>query len=208
MGGTPNSVGRVTFSPTNPLFYWKIKGVTGVIRLPSFDTATSGAQWTESTDLNPVLNEIATLALGTDFGGFSDMEDDPHDMSHNSFSAGSLRNPATATRDPLFFLLHSNIDRLWAKWQWVRNRYDKTSLDSYSPGSPPVAIGDFATDTMWPWNGATAPPRPKTAPGGHLIQLAFPSKPGEEPTVGDVIDYIGRTQGNSNVFDFDDVPLS
>jgi len=197
MGSTPNSVGRVTFSSTNPLRNWAIGGVTGVIRILSFNSTTSGA---------PVESETGTLALGADFDSFSFMENDPHDFAHNSISTGPLRSQATATQDPLFFLLHSNIDRLWAKWQWLRNRFNASDSNSYSPGTG-ARIGDFVTDTMWPWNGATAPPRPPTAPGGPLPQLAFPSKPPPVPTIADVIDYIGRTQGNSNNFDYDDVPF-
>ena len=212
MGGTPNSVGRVTFSPTNPLRNWTIAGVTGVIRNPSFNTATSGAQWRGSpTQISPVENETVVLAAGPGFDTFSDMELDPHDTGHESFSVGPLTSPSTATQDPIFFLLHSNIDRLWAKWQWLKNRYNTADSNTYSPG-PGAKIGDFLTDTMWPWNGVTgnltpASPRPPTAPGGPLPQLAFPSKPGPMPTVADVIDYIGRTQGNSSFFDYDDVPF-
>ena len=208
MGGAPNAVGRVAFSATNPLRNWTVSGVPGVVRLPSFNTATSGAQWDGGAGLNAVRDETATLALDPGFARFSsDMEDDPHDTAHISFSTGPLISPATATQDPLFFLLHSNIDRLWAKWQWATNRYDTSNIDTYSL-QPTPTVGDFLTDTMWPWNGVTASPRPSTAPGGTLIQLAFPSKPGPTPTVADVIDYIGKTQGNSNYFDYDDVPLS
>jgi len=207
MGGTPNSVGRVPFSATNPLRNWAIFGVTGVTRPPSFDTATSGAQWDGGAGLVAVQSEAVTLALGPGWEQFEDMELDPHDTAHTCFSSGPLISPATATQDPLFFLLHSNIDRLWAKWQQKMNRYDTPNTATYSP-QPAPAIGDFLTDTMWPWNGVTASPRPSTAPGGPLIQLAFPSKPGPTPTVADVIDYIGKTQGNSNYFDYDDVPLS
>jgi tyrosinase len=206
MGGTPNSVGRVTFSAANPLRNWTISGTPGVIRKPSFNTATSGAQWDGGSGLNPVADETTTLALGPAFNKFADMEQDPHDVAHDSFSTGPIKAPSTATQDPIFFLLHSNIDRLWAKWQWQKNRYDASDSNSYAPGTG-AAIGDAATDTMWPWNGATASPRPPTAPGGPLIQLAFPSKPGPTPTVGDTIDYIGRTQGNSSYFDYDDVPF-
>ncbi len=205
MGGTPNSVGRVVLSSTNPLTDWKIFGTPGIIRAPLFNTATSGAQSLEPL-LTPVRNETSVLALGPGFIDFNDMEFDPHNSTHRSFSTGPLRSPPTATQDPLFFLLHSNIDRLWAKWQLARNLYNTSDTNTYSP-QPAPAIGDFLTDTMWPWNGVTAPPRPPTAPGGPLPQLAFPSKPGPVPTVADVIDYIGKTEGNSNYFDYDDVPF-
>jgi tyrosinase len=213
MGGTPNSVGRVSFSATNPLRNWTIFGGPGVTRVPYFDTATSGSQWDGGAGLNPVQDETTTLNLGPGFEEFSDMEIDPHDTAHESFSSGPLTSMGTATQDPLFFLLHCNIDRLWAKWQQKKNKYDPSNNATYSPQPvPPVVpaprIGDVATDTMWPWNGVKGSPRPPTAPGGPLIQLAFPSKPGLTPTVADVLDYIGKTQGNSNFFDYDDVRLS
>jgi tyrosinase len=209
MGGTPNSAGRLVFSPTNPLRNWAISGTTGVVRKPIFDTATSGAAW--GSLVTHVATETTVLAGGPGFKEFRDMELDPHDPAHESFSTGPLISPATATMDPLFFLLHSNIDRLWAKWQWVKNLYDTSNPNTYSSSDPRPAIGDFLPDTMWPWNGITGtgfPDRPPTAPGGPLIQLAFPSKPGPAPTVADVIDYIGKIQGNSSYFDYDDVPLS
>jgi tyrosinase len=119
-------------------------------------------------------------------------------------------------RDPLFFLLHANIDRLWARWQVEKGRFDSSSEDAYSPqGSSDarncVALGQAADDTMWPWNGATRPAdrcRPPTAPGG-----AFPAAPGllvppQQPRPRDLIDY--RTSPASlggAGFSYDDVPF-
>jgi hypothetical protein len=33
-------------------------------------------------------------------------------------------------KDPLFFMLHSNVDRLWALWQWINRRTDAGSADT------------------------------------------------------------------------------
>lgn len=35
---------------------------------------------------------------------------------------GLMKNPATATADPMFWLHHCNIDRVWATWQSTRDR--------------------------------------------------------------------------------------
>jgi hypothetical protein len=41
-----------------------------------------------------------------------------HDTSHVFFGPGStIRNPHTAFEDPFVFLLHANVDRLFAQWQ-------------------------------------------------------------------------------------------
>jgi tyrosinase len=53
MGGTPNSAGRVSFDSTISLRNWTVNGTTGVIRVPGFNTNTSGGN---------VMNEASTLA--------------------------------------------------------------------------------------------------------------------------------------------------
>jgi tyrosinase len=196
LGGTPNSVGRLSFDPSNPLRNWAVNGTTGVIRAPDFNTTTSSAN---------VIDEIATLALGAVFASFREMEGNPHGFAHISFSTGPINNTATATQDPIFFLLHSNVDRLWAKWQLTNNLWSTPDSATYSDAGS-EKVGDALGDTMWPWNGVSGGTRPPTAPGGPLPQLPFPSKPPPQPALRDVIDYIGRTQGNSNHFDYDDVP--
>lgn len=41
-----------------------------------------------------------------------------HDGVHR-YIGGSIADPGTAFEDPFVFLLHSNVDRLWAMWQLV-----------------------------------------------------------------------------------------
>jgi tyrosinase len=153
-----------------------------------------------------LLTEAQTLALGTNFTSFRVMEGDPHGSAHVSFTNGPIRSIGQATQDPLFFMLHCNIDRLWAKWQLANNLFDLANANTYMTGGS-VQPGDAPADTMWPWNGVTGPPRPPTAPGGPFPQLGFPSRPAAQITVGETIDYIGRTEGNELHFDYDDVPF-
>ena len=55
------------------------------------------------------------------FGGtdrdrrFGDVESTPHNWVHVDV-AGLMESPATAGRDPIFWLHHANIDRLWEVW--------------------------------------------------------------------------------------------
>ncbi|MFC5412207.1 tyrosinase family protein [Larkinella bovis] len=198
MGGTPNPAGRVAMNATNPLRNWTIGGAVGIVRIPRFNTTTNGGL---------VMSEADTLRLGTDFTGFSDMEGDPHGFAHTSFSTGPITSPATATRDPIFFLLHCNVDRLWAKWQGSLNLFNPLDTTTYSPQSGGT-IGDNPGDTMWPWNGVTTGGRPPTATSGPMPRSSITSKPSALPTVGEMIDYIGKTQGNSNDFSYDDIPFS
>ena len=194
--GASDALGTVQFGPTNPLQFWSTDGVQGVKRRPLFDTATEGG-----IDL---LSEAQTLALGTDFTDFETLEGDPHGSAHVSFG-GSISSIGTAAKDPLFFLLHANVDRLWAKWQRKNNRFDPDDEASYdnSPGHP---VGHRLADSMWPWNGVTGAPRPLDAPGGALAGSPCTTAPGPQPRVMDCIDYQGSVSPQGRLgFDYDDV---
>ena len=206
--GVSNAAGAVQFSAANPLQFWVTDGVAGIIRRPEFDTVTMPATDTVPPPARPVLIEAATLALGQAAGSrfldFTTMEGNPHGRAHVSFG-GMISSIGTAARDPLFFLLHANVDRLWAKWQWMFRRFDTTNAASFSPGT---RVGHRLPDTMWPWNGITAPPRPATAPGGTLRPSPTAVAPGPTPTVAQLFDYQGVVApGNRLGFGYDDVPF-
>jgi tyrosinase len=207
MGGPPVA-GYATFAAGNPLSTWVIGGLPGVLRSPSFAPGGVPAG---------INNEAATLSLGgvgNVYASFRSMEGNPHGMAHVRTAPGWIGSVPTAVRDPLFFLLHCNVDRLWAKWQWSYNRYDVTNSTSYTPlgsypGSGFPGPGQYLMDTMWPWNQNTTPPRPPSAPDGAFPQtVAHVAFPPAQPRPFDTIDYESNT-GNSSAlgFAYDDVPF-
>ena len=155
--GVSDSIGTVAFANNNPLQFWKTDNETGVNRRPFFNTA----------DAPPGLRtEAQTLALGTTYVQFrGPMEGNPHGSAHTSFG-GLISSTTTAPRDPLFFLLHCNVDRLWAKWQRANSRFNPAIVASFNNnmGDP---IGHRLADTMWPWNGVTGGTRPPNGAGWH-----------------------------------------
>jgi tyrosinase len=200
--GASNSLGTVRFSPTNPLQFWVTDGVQGINRRPFFDTENEGAV--------AVLTEDETLGLGDTYVDFEEMEGNPHGSAHVSFG-GYISSIPTAAKDPLFFLLHANVDRLWAKWQWRFNRFNPSQVESFDTNavSGGNRIGHNLPDTMWPWNGVTTQPRPATAPGGSLVSSLCVSRPGPNPAVRDCFDYQGKVMSSSRLgFDYDDVPFA
>jgi tyrosinase len=44
-----------------------------------------------------------------------DFEAQPHDLVHSSLG-GLMADPPTAAQDPIFFLHHANVDRMWNTW--------------------------------------------------------------------------------------------
>jgi tyrosinase len=197
--GSSDSLGTVQFSPANPLRFWVTDGVQGINRRPFFPTNTAPPG---------LLNELQTLGLGSVYKAFRVLEGNPHGTAHTSFG-GSISQIPTAAKDPLFFLLHCNVDRLWAKWQKKFVRFDPaqaSSFDSNLPGGNP--IGHNLGDTMWPWNGITGGNRPPTAPGGPMPAVLTVTAPGLKPRVQDSLDYNGSVKSQDALgFDYDDVPF-
>lgn len=199
--GLSDPLGTVQFSATNPLQFWTTDGVQGINRRP-----LNG--WNPATQPGPgVRTEAQTLALGTQYPAFRTMEGNPHGQTHTRFG-GSISSIPTAARDPLFFLLHCNVDRLWAKWQRQNNRFDPAQTASYDSAAA-TRIGHRLPDTMWPWNGVTGTPRPPTASGGAMAASSSVSAPGPQPRVQDTLDYQGRINSVARMgFDYDDVPFA
>jgi tyrosinase len=133
------------------------------------------------------------------------MEGTPHGRAHTGFR-GSVSSIPTAARDPLFFMIHCNTDRLWAKWQWLHGRTSPTDPNAYATPSP-NRIGHALNDTMWPWNGVTTSPRPPTAPGGAFEGSPVTSLPGVSPTVRSMIDAQAVAASAPLGFAYDDVPF-
>lgn len=65
------------------------------------------------------------------FTGQSDLESNPHDNVH-VYMGGAMGNPSTAAADPVFYVHHSNIDRLWNLWlAQGGGRFDPMSTSSW-----------------------------------------------------------------------------
>jgi tyrosinase len=199
--GMPDAMGTVVFGPSNPLMFWATDGVQGVLRRRiGPDPRTTASPF--------VMNEAGTLALGTQYRLFMSMRGNPHGNAHTSYFSGDIFSIPTAAKDPLFFLLHCNVDRLWAKWQKLNNRFDPQVAAAYDSGPSPGSLlaGHNLRDSLWPWNGIVTPPRPSTAPGGNMAGSPCVTAPGLSPLVSDMLDYKGLVASASKLgFDYDDV---
>jgi len=192
----PGDVNWVVLAPGNPISTWQIPGeVVGIRRRTTYGDA----------GLCLTATEMATMALGINFAQFRTMESVTHTLPHTnssgSASAGWIAVSQTlASQDPLFYFLHCNVDRLWAKWQWANDRFDTTQVSTYdllgkftAPAVPGQRLGRYLDDTMWPWDnvtgGAGLAERPITAPLTPFpITLGF-YFPGATPTINNTVDF-------------------
>jgi len=205
LGQSTSGGQQVVLAANNPLRTFSVRSQPFITRVPLFDTAVQPAGFSDQ----PLITEDDVEHFsGTYKGWCRPVEGNPHGLAHVSFQ-GPISNPATAPRDPLFFLLHTNVDRLWARWQWLNGRFDPTKV----PAFPNQHVGDSRIghnipDTMWPWNAVKSPPRPPTAPRTPFTLSGLVTAPGKKPTVGSMIDYQGRLAPDNRLgFDYDDVPF-
>lgn len=199
--GVSNSLGRVEFAPGHPFTTWRTDGALGITRSPQFPTGSAPPG---------LRTEAQTIALGgaapnAAYADFDVMEGNPHGSAHVRFG-GFISSIPTAARDPLFFMLHANVDRLWAKWQWVHMRTSPADARAFAPAAF-NRVGHRLPDTMWPWNGVTQPPRPSTAPGGSFPPSRSTTAPGVNPIVRSMIDYQAVGRRPPLAFAYDDVPF-
>jgi tyrosinase len=77
----------------------------------------------------------------------------PHGAAH-VWIGGFVGNAMIAPRDPVFWLIHANVDRLWS--EWINQHSSTPGFQPFLPltGGP---TGHNLNDTMWPWNGTTSP---------------------------------------------------
>ncbi len=114
-----------TAQPTLPASFWgannPLNDPTRVITASA--TANSGFVGQSVIDRILRTTDFVTLGGGPTSGprvrGASGMlENTPHNYIHNFVggTTGNMANPSLAGRDPIFWLHHANIDRLWARW--------------------------------------------------------------------------------------------
>ncbi len=130
----------------------------------------------------------------------SEVEVLSHNQAHGwPCAGGHVRFPVRSAADPLFYLLHSQIERQWAYWQRAQNRFGTIAgnvltfpapahYDNNGNWNDPGVVawqqGSFLEDGMWPWDGTSGGPagrgqRPlnqATAPGLN-IPLSQPAVP-------------------------------
>ncbi len=95
---------------------------------------------------------IATFKSSPDYTTFRGVEG-PHGSAH-VWVGGFVGNASISPRDPVFWLIHSNVDRLWA--EWIQQHSGTAGFQPYLPLSG-ATTGHNLNDTMWPWNGTTNP---------------------------------------------------
>lgn len=96
------------------------------------------------TRINAYIGDLQKGIKGQSFwaivgrkNGGKILESTAHNAIHREFVLGNMLDPLTAALDPVFWLHHANIDRLWSKW--MMNTPDQTP-------TPKCQIGGASSD--------------------------------------------------------------
>ena len=126
-----------------------------------------------------LINRIVDPANSVYSGFFLDLEGTPHAVPHN-WVGRHMANARVSPDDPLFFLHHCNVDRVWALWQDYRN-HDQISSASLGVNEfssnldAPMSFGLAAPrdDSYFKLNGAFPTPRQVLLNNNGLIQVTY-----------------------------------
>jgi hypothetical protein len=100
----------------------------------------------------------------------TNLESSPNHNSIHGYVGGTIGPAHTAFEDPFVFVMHANIDRLWARWQTVVGQeWRLNPLLTYGDETSHASI----VETLEPWDGGSGL-RPWAAPDNQ--QLAKDSK--------------------------------
>src|SRR6516165_2046192 len=191
---------RQPADPSNPLFIAS-PGRPAALNAGTFSL---GAGTVDDSGAFADVNFETGGLSGNGFGGgtttpmqfanaYGDLERQPHNVVHSALG-GLMGNPFTAGQDPIFWLHHANIDRLWNRWlqqgggradpadsAWLNTTftfYDEAGHAVYLTGAQ---IVDTVGQLNYRYDDDPMPPmfirfpiilaENATAPGGERIKL-------------------------------------
>ena len=213
LGNNPQGDPYVAFSPTNPLYGWKIRYESLGLLVRGQDVDHTHLPYDPRTDHVALRTEDDVVNSYSDYLNFyASMESDPHDLGHvwvGGLEGRWMSNCKISPSDPVFFLFHCEHDRLYAKWQYRWNRFVSDGRDpiyydnnsTYEPQTSTVPLGHNLKDTMWPWDETFGPHFPNDPlslrPGEIFPPFSKSSIPGlwpqadAHPMSATMIDYLG-----------------
>ncbi|KAF8066692.1 hypothetical protein FPV67DRAFT_1781199 [Lyophyllum atratum] len=95
------------------------------------------------------IQKVLAATTYDDMNTFMTKVPGPHAAGHSAV-AGEMADPTSSPGDPLFFLHHAWIDRIWSTWQSLDTSTRFTAISGYTTVSPPFVATtlDYELDLM------------------------------------------------------------
>ncbi|MEM6452141.1 MAG: tyrosinase family protein [Cyanobacteria bacterium P01_D01_bin.105] len=126
------------------------------------------------------LHAFAHSVIG---GSQVDWADWQQGIAHQIDILGTMDSIPCSPYDPIFWLHHANVDRLWAQWQ-----DEGHSGDSFYPASD-RPFGHNLADPMWPWDGGLSSPGRYGPENVNLASLFISPEPSKIVSAKDVLNF-------------------
>ncbi|MDN5836413.1 MAG: tyrosinase family protein, partial [Nitrosospira sp.] len=148
------------------------QGVSGALNVVPYDSAP----WNSNSSTNTSFRNRLEVVI--------------HNPGH-MWVGGSMM-AMSSPNDPVFWLHHCNIDRLWAEWQ----RENPTAIYLPPSDTPNVVAGHGRDDPMPPWDNEASPPTPRSVLDYHALGYTYDD---EVPTPGIVSLTIGAPATSASI---------
>jgi len=168
----------------------------------------SSAKGDGTPDLDSDATILSAGGAGANFQTFGTALKNAHDFTAHSYIGGSISNAHYSFHDPFVFLLHSNLDRLWARWQTEAGHPERFAPATAYAGLTPAQMTTLATEHVEPWAGGTgldpwaSDPTQRAVISYTDISVVTPPCYDTNHTNAEVIQVINP----GNVIHFNDVP--
>lgn len=137
-----------------------LAGVTPtVVMPPPLANITPNRSPGPTSDLASITSSVPSIMGDSDFASFTSQLEGVHGAVH-VWVGGTMSWIPTAPSDPIFWMHHANIDRLWAKWQ-----ASHAGLNPNLPGPP----GTATSPVMDPWSYTEPDTRSISAMGYEYV---------------------------------------
>lgn len=133
------------------------QGVSGALNVVPYDSAP----WNSNSSTNTSFRNRLEVVI--------------HNPGH-MWVGGSMM-AMSSPNDPVFWLHHCNIDRLWAEWQ----RENPAAIYLPPSGTPNVVAGHGRDDPMPPWDNEASPPTPRSVLDHRALGYTYDN---EQPAPG------------------------
>ena len=135
---------------------------------------------TQDYKLGWTLHAFAHSVIG---GSQVDWDDWDKGIAHQLDILGTMDSVPSSPYDPIFWLHHANVDRLWAQWQ----DQGHSGLTFYPDINKP--FGHNLADPMWPWDGGLSAPGNYGPPNVDLRELYIAPADNKVVSAKDVLDF-------------------
>lgn len=188
-GGTVNLMSHDCMGDDGHEGLNQVGGAGGDVGVPfqDFETTEGGGHnfiWRDVVAGAPVVNSDHTILVsgdgatqGQQYTQFDNALQGAHNFIHSNYIQGTIGDAHFSFHDPFVFLLHSNVDRLWAMWQrapghaWrldPSQTYGDVGADMTSSVNKPLGPWD-GSEGLFPWNPAGGQSVTKTSKDPSLI---------------------------------------